>query len=57
MFTLVIVREPRKRTVFTVRDDATGREVFRAFKREVAVEAQAMLGAFRKEEEETAAAA
>jgi len=44
MFTLVIVRWwPRRRSVFIVRNDETGTEVFRSFKRAEAKAAQDIL--------------
>jgi len=48
MFTLVVVREPGKRSTFIVRDDASRQEVFRSYKRADAVAKQLELTKERK---------
>lgn len=48
MFTLIVVREPRKRSTFIVRDDISRQEVFRSYKRAEAVAKQAELSTERK---------
>jgi len=49
MFTLVVIREPHKRSVFTVRNDVTLQEVYRSFTRQEAVDVQWMMNALQKD--------